>query len=46
MDPGKVWRAANELGDTAPIIRAGDAHVAALDAAARAEHEFQETDGF
>jgi hypothetical protein len=45
MDPRRVTRAANELGDTDAIVRAGDAHVAGLDAAHAAEHEFQESDG-
>lgn len=46
MDPQKVVRAVNELGDTAAILRAGDAHVATLDAASLADHTIQESDGF
>ena len=46
MDPQRIGRAANELGDTAPILQAGDVRVAALDAASRDEHELQESDGF
>jgi len=45
MDSQKMGRAINEVGDPAPILRAGDAHVAGLDAAHRAEHEIQESDG-
>jgi hypothetical protein len=46
MDPQRIVRAVNELGDTAAVIQAGDAHVATLDAAAAAEHTIQESDGF
>jgi hypothetical protein len=46
MDPQRVARAVNELGDTDPIIQAGDARAAALDAAELAERSLQETDGF
>lgn len=45
MDPQKVTRAVNDLGDTEAIINAGNAHVAALDAAGQAEHAIQENDG-
>jgi hypothetical protein len=46
MDPDRVVRTMNELGDTAPLMRAADAHVAKLDAASAAEHTLQESDGF
>jgi hypothetical protein len=46
MDPERVTRAANELGDTEAILKAGDAYVATLDADAYAERAIQETDGF
>jgi hypothetical protein len=46
MDPDRVIRTANELGEPHAILRAGDAHVAKLDAAAQAERAIQETDGF
>jgi hypothetical protein len=46
LDPAEIVRATNELGDTAPILQAGDAHVAALPAAEAAEHAIQESDGF
>ena len=45
MAPEKVTRLANEIGDPDPIIRAAEAYVAGLDAAARVEHEIAETDG-
>jgi len=45
MDPQRVARAVNELGDPAAIIEAGDAHVARLDPAHLAEHTIQENDG-
>jgi hypothetical protein len=45
MDPQKVMRAVNELGDPEAIIQAGDAYAATLDAAQLAEHTFQENDG-
>jgi hypothetical protein len=46
LDPQKLTRAVNELGDTDAIIRAGDARAAKMDAAQVAEHSLQETDGF
>jgi hypothetical protein len=46
MDPQKLSRAVNELGDTDAIIAAGDARAAKLDAAQLAERSIQETDGF
>jgi hypothetical protein len=45
MDPERVTRAVNDLGDTNAIIDAGNARFAALDAAAQAEHAIQENDG-
>lgn len=45
MDPQKVTRAVNDLGDPEAIIDAANAHVATLDAAAQAEHAIQENDG-
>jgi len=45
MDPQLVTRAVNELGDPEAIIHAGNAYVDSLDAAARGEHQIQETDG-
>jgi hypothetical protein len=45
MDPQKVTRAANELGDPDAILHAANAHIDALDASARAEHQIQENDG-
>jgi len=45
MDPERVTRAANELGDTAVIMQTADAYVTQLDDARRAEHEIQESDG-
>ena len=45
MDPEKVTRAANEVGDPDPIIKAAEAHVAGLESAARLEHQIQENDG-
>ena len=35
----------NEIGDTAPLMKAGDAYVAGLDAAQIAEHTITESDG-
>jgi hypothetical protein len=46
LDPQQITRAMNELGDTAPIIQAGDVRAATLDAAQVAERAIQETDGF
>jgi len=46
MDPDKVVRAMNDLGDTAALMRAADAYVAKLDPARAAEHVIQESDGF
>jgi hypothetical protein len=46
LDPDKIGRAVNELGDTAPLMRAADARLATLDATAAAEHAVQESDGF
>ncbi|HVU50590.1 MAG TPA: hypothetical protein VHL80_07870 [Polyangia bacterium] len=46
MNPDLVVREANELGDTAALMRAADAHVATLDAGQAAEHTIQESDGF
>jgi hypothetical protein len=45
MDPQKVVRAANELGDPEAILRAAEVYVAGLDAAGKAEREIAETDG-
>jgi hypothetical protein len=45
MDPDRVTRMANEVGDPDPILRAGDDYAASLDAATRAAHELQENDG-
>jgi hypothetical protein len=45
MDPERVTRAVNDLGDTTAIIDAGNARFGAMDAAARAEHAIQENDG-
>jgi hypothetical protein len=45
MDPQRVTRMVNELGDPDPILRAGDAHAASFDPASRAAHELQENDG-
>jgi hypothetical protein len=46
MDSERISRAANELGSSDAILRAGDAHVTALDAAGIAEHSIPENDGF
>jgi len=46
MDPDRVVREANEIGDTTALMKAADAHVAKLDASAAAEHTIQESDGF
>ncbi|MDB4981724.1 MAG: hypothetical protein JWM82_2476 [Myxococcales bacterium] len=46
IDPQRLTRAVNELGDTDAIIQAGDARAAKLDAAQVAAHSIQETDGF
>jgi hypothetical protein len=46
MDPDKVVRAMNDLGDTAALMRVADAYVAKLDPARAAEHVIQESDGF
>jgi hypothetical protein len=46
MDPQRVTRAKNELGNAVPIMEAGNAHVEALGAAGLAEHMIQESDGF
>ena len=40
-----ITRAMNELGDPTTIVHAADAYVDSLDAAPRAEHEIQESDG-
>jgi hypothetical protein len=45
MDPQRIGRAVNELGDTAPILQAGDARAASLDPAQVAARTFQESDG-
>jgi hypothetical protein len=45
MDPERVTRAVNDLGDTNAIIDAGNAHILTLDGAALAEHAIQENDG-
>ncbi|HEX4404598.1 MAG TPA: hypothetical protein VH560_07210 [Polyangia bacterium] len=45
MDPQRIGRAVNELGDTGPIIQAGEARAAALDPAQIAARTFQESDG-
>ena len=45
MDPERVTRMVNDLGDPDPILRAGDAYGASLDGAARAAHEIQGNDG-
>jgi hypothetical protein len=45
MDPLRIGRAVNELGDTAPILQAGDARAATLDTTQLAARTFQETDG-
>jgi hypothetical protein len=45
MDPQRIGRAVNELGDTAPILEAGDARAATLEGAQVAERTFQESDG-
>jgi len=46
MDPLRITRAVNELGDTHAILEAADARVAKLDAAALAKRTIQESDGF
>jgi hypothetical protein len=46
LDPQKVTRVVNELGDLDPILRAGDARADRLDPAATAARTLQETDGF
>jgi hypothetical protein len=46
MNPDLVVRTMNELGDTTALMKAADAYVAKLDAAAAAEHTIQESDGF
>jgi hypothetical protein len=46
IDPDKLGRAVNELGDTAALMHAADSHVAKLEGAAAAEHAIQESDGF
>jgi hypothetical protein len=45
MDPERIVRTMNEIGDTAPLMKAGDAFVAGLDAAQIAERTIQESDG-
>lgn len=45
MDPTRVVRAMNEIGDAAPLMKAGDAYVAGLDAAQIAERTITESDG-
>jgi hypothetical protein len=45
MDPQRIGRAVNELGDPGPIIQAGEARAAALDTTQLAARTFQESDG-
>jgi hypothetical protein len=46
MDTQRVVRAANDLGDTTPLMQAGDARFSSLAPADQAEHTIQESDGF
>jgi hypothetical protein len=46
MDGQRLSHAVSQLGVALPIMEAGDAHAAKLDAASAGEHTIQETDGF
>jgi hypothetical protein len=46
MDGRRLSHAVNQLGGVLPIMEAGDARAAKLDAASAGEHTIQETDGF